>query len=96
MVGNSCPGRCSTLLNFCGIGPDMIPYIAEQPHSPKLGLFLPGKHIPVISNEILFREQPDYVLLLAWHYAEPIMALLRQAGLRSKFIVPLPSVRMVN
>ena len=96
VVGNSCPGRCSTLLNFCGIGPDMIPYIAEQPHSPKLGLFLPGKHIPVISNEILFREQPDYVLLLAWHYAEPIMALLRQAGLRSKFIVPLPSVRIVN
>jgi 2-polyprenyl-3-methyl-5-hydroxy-6-metoxy-1,4-benzoquinol methylase len=96
VVGNSCPGRCSTLLNFCGIGPDMIPYIAEQPHSPKLGLFLPGKHIPVISNEILFREQPDYVLLLAWHYAEPIMALLRQAGLRSRFIVPLPSVRVVD
>ena len=96
VVGNSCPGRCSTLLNFCGIGPDLIPYIAEQPHSPKLGLYLPGKHIPVISNEILYREQPDYVLLLAWHYAEPIMALLRQGGLRSKFIVPLPSVRVIE
>ena len=96
VVGNSCPGRCSTLLNFCGIGPDLIPYIAEQPHSPKLGLYLPGKHIPVISNEILFREQPDYVLLLAWHYADPIMALLRQGGLRSKFIVPLPSVRVIE
>ena len=96
VVGNSCPGRCSTLLNFCGIGPDLIPYIAEQPHSPKLGLYLPGKHIPVISNEILFKEQPDYVLLLAWHYAEPILALLRQGGLRSKFIVPLPSVRVIE
>jgi len=96
VVGNSCPGRCSTLMNFCGIGKDLIPYIAEQPHSPKLGLHLPGKHIPVVSNEILFKEQPDYVLLLAWHYAEPIMKDLRKRGLKSKFIVPLPTVNIID
>jgi SAM-dependent methyltransferase len=96
VVGNSCPGRGSTLINFCGIGKDLIPYLAEQPHSPKLGLYLPGKHIPVISNEILFKEQPDYVLLLAWHYAESIMQDLRKRGLKSKFIVPLPTVKIVD
>jgi hypothetical protein len=37
LVGNSCPGRCSTLLNFTGIGDDLMPYIAEQPTSLKLG-----------------------------------------------------------
>jgi SAM-dependent methyltransferase len=95
LVGNSCPGRSSTLLNFTGITKDLMPYIAEQPTSLKLGLHLPGKHMPVVDNEILFREQPDYVALLAWHYAEPIARLLRQRGLRSKLIVPLPEVRIL-
>jgi 2-polyprenyl-3-methyl-5-hydroxy-6-metoxy-1,4-benzoquinol methylase len=91
-VGNSCPGRCSTLLNFTGISADLMPYIAEQPTSLKLGLHLPGKHIPVVNNELLFREQPDYVLLLAWHYAGPIAELLRARGLKSRLVVPLPRV----
>lgn len=90
VVGNSCPGRCSTLINFCGIDSAMIPYLAEQPTSLKLGKFLPGKHIPVIANDILFKEQPDYVVLMAWHYADPIIKDLRSRGLKSKFVVPFP------
>lgn len=95
-VGNSCPGRSSTLLNFTGVGRDLMPYIAEQPTSLKLGLHLPGKHIPVVNNEILFREQPDYVVLLAWHYAGPIAKLLRERGLKSKLVVPLPEVHILD
>ncbi len=95
VVANSCPGRCSTLLNFCDIGKDFIPYIAEQPTSPKLNKYLPGKHIPILDNKILFEEQPDYVLILAWHYAEPIIKSLKIRGLRSKFIIPLPQVKII-
>ena len=73
-----------------------MPYIAEQPTSLKLGLHLPGKHIPVVNNEVLFREQPDYVVLLAWHYAEPIKKLLRERGLKSKLVVPLPAMRVLK
>jgi hypothetical protein len=94
-VGNSCPGRCSTLLNYVGIDKGLMPYIAEQPTSLKLGRYLPGKHIPIVDNERLFREQPDYVVLLAWHYAEPIAAQLRDRGLRSKLVVPLPELRIL-
>jgi hypothetical protein len=89
-VGNSCPGRCSTLLNFCGMKPELLPYLAEQPTSLKLGMYLPGLHQPIIENSILLREQPDFVLLLAWHYAKPITEQLRAAGLKSKFVMPLP------
>jgi len=96
IVANSCPGRCVTLLNYYGVGSDMIPYIAEQPTSLKLGMFLPGKAIPVVNNEILVKEQPDYVLLLAWHYAEPIMEQLKARGLKSKFVIPLPDLRVVE
>jgi SAM-dependent methyltransferase len=95
-VGNSFPGRANTLLHYCDIGPRLMPYIAEQPSSLKKGLFSPGKHIPVVDNEILFREQPDYVVLLAWHYSEPIAADLRSRGLKSKLIVPLPECRVLE
>lgn len=95
-VGNSCPARASTLLNYYRLDTDLMPYIAEQPTSLKLGQHLPGLHTPIIDNKILFREQPDYVVLLAWHIWRPIAENLRQRGLRSKFIVPLPDVRVVD
>jgi hypothetical protein len=95
-VGNSCPGRCSTLLNFYGITRDLMPYIAEQPTSLKLGKFLPGKHIPIVNNQRLIDEQPDTVVLLAWHYADPIAEQLRARGLRSRFVTPLPEVRTID
>ena len=95
-VGNSCPGRCSTLLNYYGMTRDLMPYIAEQPTSLKLGLYLPGKHIPVVVNQRLIDEQPEYVVLLAWHYAQPIAEQLRARGLRSKLITPLPDVGVLE
>ncbi|HSX12814.1 MAG TPA: class I SAM-dependent methyltransferase [Chlamydiales bacterium] len=95
-VGNSCPGRSNTLLHYCGFNTGLMPYIAEQPASLKKGLFSPGKHIPVIDNSILFKEQPDYVVLLAWHYAEPIAADLRRRGLKSKLIQPLPTFKVLD
>ena len=96
LAANSCPARCSTLINYCDIGTDLIPYIAEQPTSFKLNKFLPGKHIPIIKNDILFEKQPDYVLLLAWHLKVPIINYLRNKGLKSKFIIPLPNVEIIN
>jgi hypothetical protein len=73
-----------------------MPYLAEQPTSLKLGLYLPGKHIPVVNNQILIDEQPDYVVLLAWHYATPIAQQLRACGLKSKLVVPLPEVQILD
>ncbi|MBV9523020.1 MAG: class I SAM-dependent methyltransferase [Alphaproteobacteria bacterium] len=94
--GIGCPGRSSTLLNYCNIDPLLMPYIAEQSSSLKLGLFLPGKHIPIVDEKRLFEEQPEYAVMLSWHYAEPIIKKLRERGLRSKLIIPLPSLRVVE
>lgn len=96
VVGNSCPGRCVTLLNYYGVDGDLIPYLAEQPASLKLGMYMPGKHLPVVNNQILIDEQPDYVVILAWHYAKPIMEQLKARGLKSDFIVPLPDFKIVK
>ena len=93
-MGVGCPGRSSTLLNYAGIDQELLPYIAEQSTSLKLGLFLPGTHIPIVDEKIMFEENPEYVLMLSWHYARPIMEKLREKGLRSKFILPLPEVHV--
>jgi SAM-dependent methyltransferase len=96
VVGNSCPGRCVTLLNYYGVDSELIPYLAEQPASLKLGMFLPGKHLPIVVNQRLIDEQPDYVVLMAWHYAKPIMEQLKARGLKSDFVVPLPDFHIVK
>lgn len=96
IIGNSCPGRCSTLLNYYGIDSELLPYLAEQPTSLKLNMYLPGKHIPVVNNQRLIDEQPDYVVLLAWHYAKPIAEQLKARGLKSDFIVPLPDFKIIK
>ncbi|MDO8638243.1 MAG: class I SAM-dependent methyltransferase [Candidatus Daviesbacteria bacterium] len=96
IVGNSCPGRCSTLLNYYGVDCELLPYLAEQPSSLKLGMYLPGKHIPVVNNQRLIDEQPDFVVLLAWHYAKPIMEQLKERGLKSDFVIPLPDFKIIK
>ena len=96
VVGIGSPGRAVTLLQYCGLTPDLIPYIAEQSTSLKLGLFTPGTHIPVVDEARMFAEQPEYGLMLSWHYAGPIIKNLRSRGLTSKIIVPLPDVTIVD
>jgi len=96
VVGKSCPGRASTLLNYYGVDSELIPYLAELPTSLKLGMYLPGRHIPVVDEKILFQEEPDHLVLLAWHYADFIMERLRARGLRSNFVIPLPDLRIVE
>lgn len=96
IVGNSCPARCSTLINYYGVDRELLPYIAEQPTSLKLNMYLPGKHIPIVNNQRLLDEQPDYVVILAWHLAKPIMEQLKERGLKSDFVIPLPDFKVVK
>lgn len=96
IAGYGAPAKGNTLLGFLEIGPDLIEYIADR--SPlKQGRYAPGVHIPVVSPDRLLADQPDYVLLLAWNFADEIMeqqAEYRKRG--GKFIIPVPSVKVVG
>lgn len=84
----------TTLLNYVGVTSADIPYCVDSTRL-KQGLFLPKSNIEVISEERGIAERPDYYLLTAWNYAEEITSKVRSAGnLTSRFIVPIPSVRV--
>lgn len=96
VVGIGSPGRAATLLSYCNIDADSMSYIAEQSTSLKLGLFMPGSHVPIVDENEMLEEQPEFAVILSWHYWRPIVDKLRQKGLRSKIIIPLPEVRILD
>ncbi len=96
VVGKSSPGRASTLLNYYGIDTEILPYLAEQSTSLKLNMYLPGKHIPIVDEKILLKEKPDYIVLMAWHYAKEISKRLKKEGVTADFVSPLPSVMVIK
>ena len=85
----------ATLLNHAGIGGERLRWVADRsPH--KQGLRMPGPGLPVVPPERLLADQPDYVVILAWNFAEEIMdqqADYRAAG--GRFIVPVPAPRVI-
>ncbi len=90
IVGCSAPGRASTLLNFYGVTPAMMPWTGELDGSLKIGKYVPGCHIPIVSNRRIIQEQPENLVLLAWHYGNEIETRLRKEGVRSTLVLPLP------
>jgi hypothetical protein len=96
VAGRSSPGRCVTLLNYYGADTELIPYLGEQSASLKIGQFLPGKHIPIVDTKRIYDEQPAYVILMAWHYADSIMNEMKRNGYKNDFVIPLPDFRIVK
>ncbi len=95
IAGYGAPAKGNTLLSFAGIGPERIDFIADR-SSLKQGRYTPGTHIPVSSPDRILTEMPDYLLLLAWNFAEEVMRqqeAYRQKG--GQFIIPVPEVRIV-
>jgi len=95
IIAKSCPARAVVLLNYCGLNNTHLEYIAEQPTSLKLNYYVPGTSLKIVSDDILASDQPDYVLLLAWHLSKPIIKKWKTRGLKSKFIVPLPTIEII-
>ncbi|MBI5247356.1 MAG: methyltransferase domain-containing protein [Elusimicrobia bacterium] len=85
----------TTLLSTFGVGKESIDFIVDD-NPLKQGMFSPALHIPVLETEELYRRRPDYVLILAWNFAGPIMAkharYVEQGG---RFILPMPEPRVV-
>ena len=95
IIAKSCPARAVVLLNYCGLNNSHLKYIAEQPTSLKLDQYVPGTKLKIINDDILMKNEPDYILLLAWHLSGPIIKKWKKRGIKSSFIVPLPKIEII-
>ena len=86
----------ATLLNYCGLDTTQIDFVVDR-NVNKQGKFMPGAKLPILEPEALVERQPDFTLMLAWNFAEEIIAqqqqYLAQGG---RFIVPVPEPRIVQ
>lgn len=96
VVGYGAPGKGNTLLNHCGIRPDVLEFTVDRnPH--KHGKFLPGSRIPVLPPEMIEQARPDYVLVLPWNLREEISEQLRYvAEWGGKLVFAIPHLQVVE
>jgi hypothetical protein len=95
VVGYGAPAKGNTLLNYCGVGADLVDYTVDRsPH--KQGRFLPGSRLPIFDPDKIRETKPDYVLILPWNLAAEItqqMAYVREWG--GQFVVPIPEAKIL-
>src|SRR3989338_5273479 len=95
IAGYGASAKGNTLLNYFGITHEVLEYMVDD-RSWKQVLYTPGTHIPVVAAQKLMEERPDYILILAWNFAEQIMNKLhefRASG--GKFIIPVPEPKIL-
>jgi len=94
VVGYGAAAKGNVLLNYCNIGPKLLDYVVDS-ISYKQGRFTPGTHIPIFPESRIEKDMPDYVLMLAWNFADEI--LKKQVAYREKggqFIITIPYLRI--
>jgi hypothetical protein len=96
VVGYGAPAKGNTLLNYCGVTPDLVEYTVDRsPH--KQGRYLPGTHIPIYEPERINTTKPDYILILPWNLEQEIinqLSFAREWG--AQFVVPIPELQIVQ
>jgi len=95
VIGYAATSKSTTVLNYCGIGPDLIDYICDT--TPlKQGKFSPGMHIPIKPYENYQNDNPDYAILFAWNHAQEIFAKEKDFVARGgQWIVFVPEVKVL-
>src|SRR3989339_2248229 len=94
VIGYGATSKSTTIMNYCGITPDLIDYISDT--TPiKQGKFSPGVHIPVKSYEHFVKKKPDYALLFAWNHKEEIRSKEKDyCNAKGKWITHVPNVHI--
>ena len=95
VAGVGAPMKASTLLNFYGVTSDLVEYLGEVNHL-KIGTVVPGVRIPVVHEDRMFEEEPEYALMLSWNMADFLIPKFRARGYKGKFILPVPRVEIIE
>lgn len=93
--GFGASAKGNILLNYCGLDSEIIDKIYDDTPE-KQNKFYPGVHIPIASRKTLLEDNPDYLVLLSWNFAEEMMSKTKDyknAG--GKYMVPVPSLKII-
>ncbi|MFD9944486.1 methyltransferase domain-containing protein [Nonomuraea sp. NPDC059023] len=96
VVGYGAPGKGNTLLNHCGIRPDLLAYTVDR-NPYKHGRFTPGSRIPILPPEAIETDRPDYVLVLPWNLRDELveqLSFVREWG--GRLVFPIPRLEVVE
>ena len=94
VVGYGAAAKGVTLLNYCGVGADMLDYVVDRsPH--KQDHFLPGVRIPIHAPEKIAETRPDYILILPWNLRDEIVKQLAYVrDWECRFVTPVPQLQI--
>ena len=85
----------NTLLNFAGVRPHLLPYVVDL-NPAKQGKYMPGSQIPIVAEEHLRSQRPDYVLILPWNLRDEVvqqLSYIREWG--GQFVTAIPSLKVL-
>ena len=88
--------RACVLLNSSNLSAKEINLVGEVSDSLKCNKYVPGTDIIVKDENKIISDKPDYVIILAWHLKNRIINLLSKKGYKGRFIVPLPSLKVID
>jgi len=96
VVGYGAAAKGNTLLNFAGVKSDLVKYVVDRsPH--KQNKFLPGSRSPIVGEDRLKLDKPDYVVIFPWNIKDEIinqLGYLKEYG--TKFVVAIPNLQIVE
>lgn len=94
VIAYGAAAKASVLFNYCGITPDLIPYVVDKsPH--KQGKYTPGTHIPIVDESVIKKFKPSYVLITAWNIKDEVaeqLSYVREWG--GEFVTAIPRIKI--
>ena len=92
VVGYGAAAKGNTLLNFAGVKSDLIKYVVDRsPH--KQGKFMPGSRIPIVSEDRLASDKPDFVVIFPWNLSDEIVDQLKNlSSSGTEFVTAVPQL----
>ena len=96
IAGYGAPTKATTMLMHFGLSQEILNFTVED-NPLKHGCFLPGAMIPILPADELYERRPDYVVILAWNFANSIMEKHRRYHDEGgRFILPMPEPQIVE
>lgn len=94
VAGYGAAAKGNTLLNYCGVGPDHMPFVVDL-NPAKQNTLLPGSRIPVLSVDEIKKQKPDFLFILPWNIKAEVVeqnAFIREWG--GRFVVAIPELEV--